>query len=497
MNWRKALKRPQNILWVVLFVSLPITSFPFFPPGLGGKALVRPFALYPLLLLLIIMTLPRLFKEPLPRAFLTIIPFIAVSLISSTLALFQGVEPFNGVSVFDRVVRAFITLGIGGAFFLTILVYPRTTKDLKTGLRWLYFGMAGALLLGTLQAIYVINFTPQWFSFMSEIQGFISIRRLFEYRVSGPTYEPHWFAQQIAFLLLPWTLSAIVNRFSLFKWRLRWITVEMLLTAWAIFILTFTFSRSGLMAMLAIGFLSVLFFFRSQDTQKQEPRSNLKGNGLFRRALRPIGIGLLILCVLLVAIFLVGRNNAFFSRLWDFENLGLEVRSFSDYLRVIGLSQRFFYWSAAANIFEAHPVLGVGLGNYTFYFDEHMPDVHLAWFPELLTYIVPESDHNQFVTPKNLYLRLLAETGAFGLTAFLAFVLFIFGRAIYMTLSVDKEQRFWGTAGVLGVVAFTLDALTLDSFALPTMWVVFGLVTAAWRVYLASPIRNQAHSESD
>lgn len=495
MNWRKAIAPLQNILWIVLFISLPITSFPYFPPGLGGKALVRPLALYPLLLLILLVTLPRVFKEPLPRALLASIPFVAISLLSSSWALFQGVEPFNGVSVFDRVIRAIITLGMGCAFFLTVLVYPRNSRDLNTGLRWLYIGMAGALALGTLQAIYVINFTPQWFDFMSDIQRFFSIRRLFEYRVSGPTYEPHWFAQQIAFLLLPWTLSAVVNRFTLFKWRFRWITVEMLLTAWAIIVLTFTFSRSGLMAMLAIGFLSVLFFFRSQEPKKLKTRSDKKDKAVLRRALRPIGFGLLILSILLVVIFLVGSKNAFFSRLWDFESLGLEVRSFSDYLRVIGLSQRFFYWSAAANIYEAHPVLGVGLGNYTFYFDEYMPDVHLAWFPELLTYIVPERDHNQFVTPKNLYLRLLAETGAFGLAAFLAFVLFIFGRAVYLTLSDDKVQRFWGTAGILGIVAFGIDALTLDSFALPTMWIVFGLVCAAWRVHTASANRIHAQSE--
>ena len=65
----------QRFLWALFFLTLPITSFPFFPSGLGGKTLVRPLAIYPMIVILALVTIPRLLKRPLPR---TILPLLAL-----------------------------------------------------------------------------------------------------------------------------------------------------------------------------------------------------------------------------------------------------------------------------------------------------------------------------------------------------------------------------------------------------------------------------------
>jgi O-antigen ligase len=112
-----------------------------------------------------------------------------------------------------------------------------------------------------------------------------------------------------------------------------------------------------------------------------------------------------------------------------------------------------------------------------------LPDRPLAQTPEVLRLVTPDVGRNRLITPKNLYFRLLAETGLVGTAFFLAFVTAILGCALYLWLSSDRDQKFWGTAGLLGLLAFALSAFSYDSFAIPNMWVVFGLITAAAWVY--------------
>ena len=72
------------------------------------------------------------------------------------------------------------------------------------------------------------------------------------------------------------------------------------------------------------------------------------------------------------------------------------------------------------------------------------------------------------------------------MAAFAAFLLAIFGNALFMWLSPpsNSEAKFWGTASILGFLAFILAAFTFDSFALPNTWVVFGMITASsWVIH--------------
>jgi len=124
-------------------------------------------------------------------------------------------------------------------------------------------------------------------------------------------------------------------------------------------------------------------------------------------------------------------------------------------------------------------VLGVGLGNYAFYFTEMLPEQ--SWFrqPEIVRQITPEEGRNRLITPKSLVARLLAETGLAGSAIFITFILAIIGCVIFLWLSPALEQRFWGLGGMLAMLVFAFVIFSFDSFALPNMWVVFGLVTAA------------------
>ncbi len=464
-----------RLAWVLFLLFLPVTSFPFFPTALGGGTLVRPLSIYPLIIVLILFTLPALFTRPLPKTFLSLLPFVLIALASSLLALLQGINPILDVSAVERILRVLITLGVGGAIYTTMSLFPQSTDDLRAALRWIYIGFAIALLWGSLQAIYILRFTPEYFYRLQEVQAYIAIRNLFTTRISGMTYEPNWFAEQITFLLLPWLLAAALTDYSAFRWRWRRLTIELLLLMWSLIVLVFTFSRAGLINLLIILFLGIIFF-------RPRPLESTPGRRIGVGTRRLIEAAVIIL-VIVGLIYFVGTRNEFFARIWSYWT-DRSNTSLAGYFEYLGFGARFVYSQAAYGVYTDHPWLGVGLGNYAFYFEEYLPERSLAVMPEVLRAITPDAGNNRLITPKNFYTRLLAETGLLGTAAFMAFVIAILGCALFLWFSRDREQNFWGIGGVLGVIAFLLSALTFDSFALPNMWVVFGLTTASSWIYI-------------
>ena len=483
---RSALRSSYSFLpkaaWALFFLFLPVTSFPYFPPAIGGSALVRPLSLYPLIILLLLVTIPYLFKKPIYPTILSLLPFIAVVLLSSLVAYLQNVQPTLGVTVIERSLRAFITLAVGAGIYLTVSLVPRSLDDLKASLRWMYAGFFLAFIWGTLQAAYVVNFYKPFYRWMNRIQAHISIRRLFTTRVSGMTYEPNWFAEQITFLLMPWLLASVLTGYSAFRWRWRWLTVEWVLLGWSLFVLVFTFSRSGLIVLGALAFVSLLIL-RPLPSVTRIGRT-IRISGGVRRLLE----GILVVVVLAGFVFIAGQTNEFFARIWNYWS-DKKNTSMMGYFEYLGFGARFSYSETAYNVFKDNPIAGVGLGNFAFYFEEYLPDQPIAALPEVLRLVTPEGSRSRLVTPKNFYFRILSETGVLGLGAFLVFLVAILGCAIFLWLSPSRhgKAKFWGTAGILGVLSFVFAAMTFDSFAIPNMWVVFGMVTAStWLVYRAT-----------
>jgi len=456
-----------------------VTSFPFFPSGIGGDTLVRPLAVYPLLLLVVLVTLPRLAKRPLPSTFLPLLVFILVCLASTSMAVLQGIEPTLGVSLAPRALRTLVTLAIGIAIYFTVVLWPESIEDLRFSLRWLYAGFGLALFWGTLQAVYVIRFIPAWFDLLSRAQEYISYQTLFTTRISGLTYEPNWFAEQISFLLLPWLLGAVLSGYSVFRWRWHWLTVEWLLLAWALFVLPFTYSRAGLLIMLVVIFFGVVFFRQRRKVVLTDRTKVIKTIGV------RLITGTSVVVILAGFIYFAGANNPFFARLWEYwqqQPYTSFSRQLKGYVEYMGFGPRFFYLETAYRIYEDYPVLGIGLGNYAFYFEEYLPIRSLATMPEVLRLLVPEPGRDRLITTKNFPVRLLAETGLLGTATFAAFVIAVLGCSLYLQFSPGIDSRYWSTAGFLGLLAFTLVAFSFDSFAIPNMWVVFGLITAAAHV---------------
>lgn len=460
----------EKISWAAFWLFLPITSFRYFPAGLGGGTLVRPLSIYPMIILLIIAVLPRLFTRPLPKTVVTLFPFAAALLASALLSLHLGIEPALGISVYDRLLRALVTFGVGLAFYLSVVTLTDSPERFKETLLWLYAGFGLAFLWASLQVVVLLRYNAVFFSFLNRIQLLFSIRKLFPTRISGLTYEPNWFAEQICLMLLPWLIASLITGYSSFPWRWKRLNVEMFLAVWAILLVGFTYSRAGYLNIAVIG-LSALLLLRASA-----PSAKLLSPA--KRWLRRAMDVAVLLVFFAGGAYLVGRQNAFFSRIWSY---WYEVKntSLDDYLQYLGFGARLAYVNAAVNTYQNFPVFGVGPGNYAFFFEKMLPDQPLAPTPELLRIVSPEEGRTRLITPKNLYLRILAETGLVGMATFLAFVIALVGCTLFLWLSPEPQERYWGTAGVLGILVFFVAALSFDSFALPNMWILFGQITAA------------------
>ncbi|HEY62043.1 MAG TPA: hypothetical protein G4N95_05265 [Anaerolineae bacterium] len=464
----------EKVSLAVFFLSLPVTSFPYLPSALSGAALVRPLSFYPLIILLILAVLPALFREKLPKHYLPLFAFVLAAIVVTLLGFISGIEIASESALFDRALHAFFTLLLGVGIYLTVSLLPKTEKELNQALRWLYGGFAIALAWGSLQIGYVVDFSSDYFQVLNKIQRYISTRKLFHNRVSGFTFEPNWFAEQIVFLLMPWLFASVISSRSIFRWRWRWLTLELILLIWSSFVLVFTYSRAGLFLFIAQLVIAIILKpDKGKTTGRQQAHKNVY--------LKKIIFVLIVLIIIFGIIFYFGNKNNYFSRLWEYWAIKDQLKQ--NYFEYIAFSQRFVYWDAAYKIFESRPIAGVGLGYYTFYFGEYFQDRPLYEIPEILRKFTPDIGRNTVVTVKNFFLRLLAETGLVGTAFFLTFILALLFSSVYLLQSKDNTWKYWGRAGLLSLFSFLVITFSFDSFAIPNMWVVFGLITASAHVY--------------
>jgi hypothetical protein len=366
-------------------------------------------------------------------------------------------------------------------------------EDLQFTLKWLYIGMIIALVWGTLQIIYVLDDGNWLYDKMWNIQKHISIHRGRTDRINGLTQEPSWFADQISALWLPWILSASLMNRTVFKQRWGRITVERILLVWMLIVLIFTLSRAGF-AVAAIVIGSGGLFFRPK---RAPDRQGVKRQGVFGKVsnfylslpsfVRSIILIVTVVMVLGGLVFVVSMESNYIFRMWDYwlgispKAQAIGSKSLKGYFRYVGFGPRFVYWETAYRTFTNYPLFGVGLGNYTFHFIENLPAVQVGFFPEIITKLIPGS--KRVVTAKNFFARLLAETGFIGTAAFITFVIMLAGAGLYMWLSKDSNEKFWGAGALLGLIAFLVDTFSYDSFAIPNPWILFGLITAALAVF--------------
>src|SRR5215213_5595207 len=251
-----------RFLWGVALFTLPVTSFRYFP-FLGESTYVRPLALYPIALLLLVLILQVTRGGiSLPRAgtLTPLLGFVLIAITATSIGLLLDPLPLRGFEYFGRVVRAWITLVIGLSFFIAAVWMNRNEDDLRFSLRWLLAGFVLDVLWSGVQAL--AFYTPLLEKVtVTHWQRAFSMRELVRTnRVSGMAYEPAWLAGQIATVYLPWLFASLLTRWRVtrFKW------LEVTLLGFAALLLLATFSRGGLLTAVGASVLTFLFVGRAE-----------------------------------------------------------------------------------------------------------------------------------------------------------------------------------------------------------------------------------------
>lgn len=141
----------------------------------------------------------------------------------------------------------------------------------------------------------------------------------------------------------------------------------------------------------------------------------------------------------------------------------------------LAYAERVVYWESGCRVFARYPVFGVGLGNAGFFFRQFVSGYgyHL---PEIIFILTAAPE---FPNVKSLWIRLLAETGVIGFVTFVAWLYSMMLEARSLQRSSSATRRTLGMAGLLSLLALLFEGFSLDTFALPHLWVMLGLVTAA------------------
>ncbi|NTW29293.1 MAG: hypothetical protein HGA39_08045 [Coriobacteriia bacterium] len=138
-----------------------------------------------------------------------------------------------------------------------------------------------------------------------------------------------------------------------------------------------------------------------------------------------------------------------------------------------GASVRLPLWNLAVEMFRLHPWTGVGLGGYV---TALMAQIKAT--PSMLPAgVTPMNAHNSFLT-------LAAETGIFGIAAFVWFVVCTVRSCFTYAKKLVRGSAAWliNAALSVGVIGYTANALTDNSFQNPRAavfyWLLLGLMCA-------------------
>jgi hypothetical protein len=475
--------RLARILWALTLISLPITSFRYMP-FMGAGTVVRPLALYPLaalLLVLFAMLWRREIGFPRLGSFSVLIAFVLATIAATALgATFAPIE-LRGTDYWDRAIRAFVTLAIGLSFFLAAAWMNQDEAQVKFSVRWLMVGLAGHLVWGAIQ-FYGLN--NGYRAELREIQELFSVRGLVKNRrISGFAFEPSWLAGQLATLYLPWLVAALLGRWTM---GLRRSSVNgfpsfanIILLFGALAALLATYSRAGLAVVVLASGITVLvagrgalkaawgWFLAGFRRDVEQSRSG---------RIQAAGVRALLIVVTVAALAGTGvflSDKGYIARLWT-----SDMSSFWRYVSSASMGPRVAYAAGAMPAFDANPLTGVGLGASGFWIYRNMPNELLMGEPEIAQALAPNS--RLFPNPKNLYVRLLAETGLAGLTLFVAFWLGILADGLSALRRKAAFSRFLGAAAVFTLAALVFQSVSIDSFAMPELWLNLGILAGVF-----------------
>lgn len=481
--------------WAIALVGLFLTSFPALFELTG--ALVAPISAVPILLLLILWVIPYILRKgKLPVESKLLFVFLFCSVISSAYSFFIQIPTFKEVTPIHQEVRAYITLAIGLSFYFVFAIFPKDEPALRRTLQWINIGGL-ILVLTTLPQVYYILIKaseyPKWIYITTDWLTKRTPYFFYVNRVSGFTYEPSWFAHQMILFFLPLWLASTISKSSSFRFRLLGISLENILLLLGGVEFFMSAPRISLVGVLLIGLALVTQIHKkivNVMVQFSKSRKVKQPSNAWQKSARNLFSSLLFLTyTMLIA-------GAFWTLLKHdprMEEFFLYPPKIKDILGAISLNEtallvlanrmaffeRAVYWFTGLHVFTQFPWLGVGLGNAGFFFLQKVPAIGWTSY-EILSVL-----NEQVFLPntKSLFVRLLAETGLVGFSVFMLFLYNLWRSARILLNSRSSTLRLIALAGQFALLALIGEGFSIDSFAMPYLWVMTGLISAGAMIY--------------
>ena len=469
--------RITHILWVLLFLLLPLTSFPLIAKMVPGTMVAVPSGLIATLLA-IFWLLPQIWRgKSLPKYTLPLLIFALMGVISTAIGYWREIPPYKSINPLNENIASILTLIMGLAFYFVVLMHLRENpkkEDFRFVLRLITYS---GILIFSKSAMEIILWNsirgfPQWFV---DLHKMLVTGPLFGGRISAFAYEPSWLANQMNLIYLPYWLASSLTRWSAFNKRLWKFQIEdacLLLGAATLF---FTVSRIGY-----LGFIAMLGLILLRATILFIPwvhkRISARGSSFLKSALRA---GIYLSVALVYAILFYGA--AFALRQLDYRNedifnFRLAFANPMKYAENLSFGPRVSYWLGGWNLFNHYPLLGVGLGNAGFYFPKALPAY--AWRLVEVRQLFFHSTN--LLNVKSLWFRILGEAGICGFAAFATFLALMLCLALALMKKEGRMSKFFGFFGLFASVAIVFEGFSVDSFALPYFWVSAGLISAGY-----------------
>lgn len=459
-------------LWITLVVSLPVSSLPIFAQLLHTSS-VAPASGF-IVLILAVVWLPAYILRGgrFPFQVKIAIFFTLFCVLTAALAFFRETPYYPGSSTTSNLIEAIATLGLGVLIYIVSTGMPSSNQRITLTLKAINVGGVIMLVWSLIQIIawLPLHDFPQW---VRDFQRIFSTTVLFDKRTTGFASEPSWLANQLNLVYLPFWLAATIKKTSVHKFRIWLFSIENILLGLGLAVLFLTFSRGGLAAfMLVLAFLFILLNVRLVrwllDHWKVKKRALVSAITIFGVIFLYMGIGVLGLFVLSK---IDPRMETVFQFKSDTQN---PIMKYADNLQ---FGERVAYWHTGWRIFNDFPIAGVGLSNSGAYFTDYLPEY--GWQLTETRNLLFRTEN--ILNIKNLWTRLLGETGIIGFSLFLVFLVAGLITSIDLIRSPGQLQVTIGWMGVFMLIAFIVEGFSVDSLALPYYWFTLGLVAATWR----------------
>ncbi|MGD0751120.1 MAG: hypothetical protein ABSA23_06895 [Anaerolineales bacterium] len=475
------------IAWGAVFILMPITSLPLLS-RFAGNTSVAPAAFLPLIWVALFWFIPYFLKKgAIPRESIPFIFFISIAIISSAAAFFLNIPPFKDVSVSHEEIRSILTLSVGAAFYLiTASWFSKDQSRLAFVLKWINVSGIIIILWAAVQGFYIFLFQSHYPAILLTFQRLVSTRDLFAGRITAFAFEPSWLAHEMNLLYIPFWLGATVSGTSAHRFRLWKISLENILFFIGA-VVVFLASRVGTLAILLV--LALLGIYANFLLARRVYKWSLTRFVKFSAAMKSAFRFLLPLVLLLafISVYVLGAVGLVYglshvdkrlARIFQPQSLIQWVKIIQNpytFFNYLEFAERYVYWVGGWNVFNIHPIIGVGLGNAGFFFQRQLPAY--SWsLPEVMDAYYRTADLPNI---KSLWVRLLAETGVVGFSSFIAWFYVLFRLSWFIRLSKNPLFRMIGWSGLFVLVAYLIEGFSTDTFALPYLWVSLGIVSAA------------------